>query len=157
MHILFVCTGNTCRSPLAESIARAMVAERARDDVQVSSAGTNAWDGASASDGSILVALEHGLDLSTHRARSVTSELVAAADLVLTMSPSHLERVEALGGEGKTHLLTTFAAGGARLEGGQPIHDPFGGDLITYRETFEELEDVLRRVVDRLAQPPAMS
>lgn len=150
MHLLFVCTGNTCRSPLAEVIARRLLADRSLADVQVSSAGTNAWDGASASDGSILVALEHGLDLSSHRARSVTPALIERADLVLTMGLSHLERVEALGADGKAHLLTAYAAGGTGRDGGQAVHDPFGSDLTVYRETYAELHEQLGRLIDRL-------
>src|SRR5690606_20371361 len=84
MQLLFVCTGNTCRSPMAEAIARAAVADR-QVDVQVGSAGTSAWEGAPASDGALLVALEQGLALEGHRARTLSRELVADADLVLTM------------------------------------------------------------------------
>jgi protein-tyrosine phosphatase len=154
MHLLFVCTGNTCRSPLAEVIARDVASKRGLQTVHVASAGTNAWDGATASDGSLLVAMEHGLDLSSHRARSITSDMVARADVVLAMSLSHLERVEALGGEGKAHLLTAFAAGGHGRDGGRAVHDPFGSDLPVYRETFDELVDEIAQVMDRLAGTP---
>jgi protein-tyrosine-phosphatase len=151
MHLLFVCTGNTCRSPLAEAIARRVLTERGLVDVHVGSAGTNAWEGATASDGSLLVAMEHGLDLSGHRARTVDGPLVSSADLIFTMGASHLERVEALGGSGKAHLLTAWAAGATGREGGRPVHDPFGGDLDVYRATYAELVDEIGRVVDRVA------
>ena len=72
MHLLFVCTGNTCRSPMAESIARRLMAQRGIVDLDVSSAGTNAWPDSPASDGALLVALEHGGDLGEHRARELS-------------------------------------------------------------------------------------
>ena len=148
MRILFVCTGNTCRSALAEGIARREAIERGLLDVEVGSAGTSAWDGAPASDGALLVALERRVDLGSHRARQLSRELVDSADVVLVMGPHHLERVEALGGEGKSWLLTSYAAHGAN---DRAISDPFGGDLDVYRSTYDELEREIRKVFDRMA------
>ena len=148
MKILFVCTGNTCRSALAEGIARREAIDRGLIDFEVSSAGTSAWNGAPASDGGLLVALEHGVDLSGHRARQLTREIVEDQDVILVMGPHHLERAEALGGEGKSHLLTHYAAHGSS---DRAVSDPFGGDLEVYRATYEELEREIRRVFDRIA------
>lgn len=147
MKILVVCTGNTCRSPLGEALLRAVADERGHNGLEVRSAGTSAMDGAPASEGSYLVALEHGLDLSAHRARPLTRDLVQQADLVLTMSRRHLQRVRDLGGESKAWLFSEFAqAGDADAE----IPDPVGLGMDAYRETYVRLRELAGGVLDRL-------
>lgn len=147
-RVLLVCTGNICRSPLAEAIMRRDLTALGRDDITVTSAGTGAWDGAPASEGAYLVGLEHGLDLSAHRARLLTRDLVERANVVLTMARHHRARVQELGGEGRTFVLGEY---GGRTGPQAEVSDPFGGDLDVYRDTYVELEELVQLAVKRLA------
>src|SRR5439155_23578875 len=97
-RILFVCTGNTCRSPMAAAaLAHELGTEGAR--VEVASAGTAAWEGQPATEGAIEVANGDGIDLGAHRCRRVTPVLVRGADLVLVMDREQLSGGQALGAE----------------------------------------------------------
>lgn len=148
-RVLFVCTGNTCRSPMAAAVARRMARERGWEHLDVRSAGVAASPGTPASAGAVRVGEEVGLDLAAHRSTPLSAELVDAADLILVMSPGHVHRVLELGGQRKVALLSGFAEGGEGSEGA-PIPDPFGGDDATYRETLQALEDLIERSLKRL-------
>lgn len=151
-RVVLVCTGNTCRSPLAEALLRQALAKRGVTDIVVSSAGTGAWDGAPASEGAYLVALEHGLDLSGHRARLLTADVIAASDLILTMARHHRARVLELGATAPVLLLGDFAG---RTGVGAEVADPFGEDLEVYRRTRDELAQLSAAVAGRLAEEQA--
>ena len=148
MNILLVCSGNTCRSPLAAAILTEKLG-RTPDyaDAVVQSAGTSAWDGTPASEGSYLVALERGLDLSGHRARMLTADQVQDADIILTMSDAHTQRVAELGGEQK---VFTFADYAGNPDGRRDVRDPMGGDVAGYRETATLLDSLLDLAIARM-------
>lgn len=147
MNVLFVCTGNTCRSPLAEVLMRRLLSEQRIEGIAVGSAGTGACAGAPASEGSYLVALEDGVDLSAHRARVLTPELAASADLILTMSRSHRQRLSDLGYGERTFLLGEYAG---RSGTAAELEDPYGGSVTDYRQTRTQLKSLLGAVIQRL-------
>jgi len=146
-NLLFVCTGNTCRSPLAAALAQHGVTQRGWTHVRVQSAGVATVSGAPASEGAQAVAREHGLDLSAHTSRPLTPEMARWADLILGMGPSHLVGVAELGGAEKAALVTDFVDDESL---GTAIEDPFGGELDDYRATYQQLEDAIAGLLSRL-------
>ncbi|MGI9584350.1 MAG: low molecular weight phosphotyrosine protein phosphatase, partial [Acidimicrobiia bacterium] len=120
-RVLFVCTGNICRSPLAE----VMAADQFKDSgIEFSSAGTIAYGGDPAADNSQIVAEEYGLDLSAHRSRRLTADL--NPDLVFGMEQGHLNS--------SRRVFTDLPVGRIRLlDHPNAIADPYGYDLDTYR------------------------
>lgn len=144
IKLLFICTGNTCRSPIAEGLAKKILGT----EVTVSSAGMGAWDGDRASTQALTVMKEWGVDLSGHQARRVTRELLEEADWVIPMTVEQEYRLRALYPEfaGKLRRL------GAWGTDGKDISDPYGGSVEVYRQSAREIEDLifeLREQLDR--------
>jgi protein-tyrosine-phosphatase len=129
MRVLFVCTGNICRSPFAEAVARSV------GHVEVESAGLAAYEGSGPTDDALAVARELGYDLSAHRARPVTKEMLERADLVVGMTADH---VSALGGS-------------ARLLGEVDLDDPIGRGPDAYRRAYAQIERDVRKLLEERA------
>ncbi|MDD2422202.1 MAG: low molecular weight protein arginine phosphatase [Heliobacteriaceae bacterium] len=145
--LLFVCTGNTCRSAMARVITEALLAEQGLDrQVKVLSAGTAAWPGAPASEQAQAVLAVKGLSLAGHRADLVTPELLGQADLVLVMTGRQRDWLVALAPDqaGKIHLLKGYAG-----ETGDVV-DPIGGDEPIYLACAAEIKGAVAKILTRL-------
>ena len=149
-RLLFVCTGNTCRSPMAEVAARRRIADLGWDGVEVRSAGVGAFDGSPASDGAVRVAEANGLDLSGHAATLLSHEAVEWADLILAMSASHLSRIEDLGGGRRASMITSFADGGDEYAIARGVPDPIGGPDEEYAEVLAVLDELVAGILERI-------
>ena len=138
--ILFVCSGNTCRSPLAEGIAKKLIAQGDLKDTEVSSAGSSTLDGLPASPLAVSVADQHSVDLSSHRSRFLTRTVVGEADLIVTMAEKHRETVGIIepGALGFTYLLTDLCGD----EDGD-VPDPIGMGEEEYENTYLLIERCL--------------
>ncbi|MEG0472544.1 MAG: low molecular weight protein arginine phosphatase [Solibacillus sp.] len=145
MNIYFICTGNTCRSPMAEAILK----NKNLTNVNVRSAGIYALEGGQMSENSSTVLDQENIP-HQHLSRQISREDVAWADLILTMTTGHKEMVirNFEGAYEKTYTLKEYATPYSV----QDVFDPFGGDVTLYKQTFDEL----KRTIDELEEKLVM-
>ena len=167
MYILFVCSGNTCRSVLAKYLLLSKIPTRLKKWLMVESAGISVTEvGALASQGAREVLAEWGINASDHKAQKLTAEMMKDADLILTMTREQLSLVEEMLGEedGKAFLFSefvnnlkeidlgkeTFTAEGWPGQG-EEISDPYGGDIEVYREVRDRIDSLVKILVEKVS------
>ena len=133
---MFICSGNTCRSPLAEGLFKKYLQENKITDIEVSSAGVGAFPGDAVSINSILVAGNRGVDISDHRARNVNPEHLITTDLFFCMSESHKAVLSRHCDESKIIVLN--------------VPDPFGRPIEVYEECAKQLESKFPEILERI-------
>ncbi len=137
-EIVFVCTGNTCRSPMAEGI----FASLPNKGYFASSAGIFAQDKAEPSENSVKAMGEIGIDIKSHRSRQLTPQIIERAEMLVTMTQSHKDALSAFGNK----ALTLGELAGTNAS----ISDPFGGDLKVYRACRDEISGLVKKAYDKL-------
>jgi protein-tyrosine-phosphatase len=146
--LIFVCTGNTCRSPMAEGLLKHLLGPEC--GWEISSAGVSAANGCPASAGALAALREKGIDLSGHRSRRLTVEMACNADRLVTMTAGHRAAVEALcpASRGKVFLLKSFGVAQCAAD----IYDPVGESLEVYRRVRDEIAAALPDLILHLLE-----
>ena len=150
--VLLVCTGNTCRSAMAQGIFRKLAAEKNQNNIEINSAGTGAYDGMPATDYAIAAAAHWDIDISNHRSTNLTREMINQAELILAMAPEHAETILAYDKSAalKVYLYKGFPKSYNRSQ--ERVEDPIGGSLEQYNHTFLELDEIARKIFPRVIE-----
>jgi len=153
--VLFVCTGNICRSPMAEGILKDLIIDefdrrRIVLPIEVASAGTHAYGGHPASRHAVDVAKAHDINLTFHRSRHLASNLVNASDLILTMESAHRELINSQWPHAShVHELKRYMRE-TGLDFDADVLDPIGADRDVYAAVFDELKEEITRVAPHI-------
>ncbi len=154
VQILFVCTGNICRSPMAEALLRQRIESAGIPRVQVVSAGTHAVEGHPASYNAVIIAQQFGVDLTLHSSQPLTPWLIAHSDLILVMEKQHRDLIRSAEPTAapRTFLLKEFALPPGHNPGSSEIADPISGDEDLYLRVFTELDREIDRILPSLTR-----
>lgn len=141
-EIVFVCTGNTCRSPMAEGLFRARGGEK-KTGLRAVSAGLFTQDGLPASGNAVQAAAELGADIAPHRSRRLTPEIARQARYLVCMTGAHYDSLCAMLPDCTGKIFTLLP---------EDVSDPFGGDLETYRRAAGEIDRGVQAIIERLSR-----
>jgi tRNA threonylcarbamoyl adenosine modification protein (Sua5/YciO/YrdC/YwlC family) len=146
--VLFVCTGNSCRSVMAEALLQKKLKDRGRDDVEVLSAGIMHAAGMGATDATKRVLAQEGIDVSTHVSQKITKDMIKKSDLILVMEKIHEDKVVQLvpAAKNRVFLLKEFAK--INDNNNMDISDPIGQGDDFYENTFLLIKDATERVIN---------
>lgn len=145
-HILVVCTANICRSPVGEAVLRDRLQSQGLFDWTVASAGTWGLDGRGAAENSVTIMAEEGFDLQAHRARTITEEMLAEADLVLCMESGHVEAIKIE----FPHYATKVFLFSEIINQRYNISDPYGGPLKDYKRMANEITKIIDSGLEKI-------
>lgn len=148
-EILFVCTGNTCRSPMAEALLKSRIPAMSAGKFAVSSAGIAAMEGGMASAGAVEALAEINVDMSGHRSRPVSPEILDRADLILAMDESHKSYIRTYfpAASGKTYLLSEYAD---RRGPAESIADPMGSGQDSYSAVRDKILKYVAKIAEKI-------
>ena len=151
--ILFVCTGNSCRSPMAEGLLEKMLEEKGIQNIEVFSAGINPVPGEPPARDAIEVLRREGVDISNHRGAYITYDLISQADLILVMGKTHKEKILAMGPQvkGRIFLLREFAGDWTEDEN-LDITDPIGQPISVYEKCLLEIKNALKKALPKIIE-----
>ena len=149
-NVLFICTGNICRSPFAEGLFKKLVLQQEGKAFFTQSAGLMALPGNAATTLAQRVAQEYGVDLSDHKAKPVTEDWIDWSDLILVMEKSHETGLLSYFPKAseKVRLLRYYARFGSKTRG---VADPYGLNYDAYRFCFLDIEDAVTGLVEYLS------
>lgn len=140
-NIVFICTGNTCRSPMAEGFFKNMGGEQ-KTGLKAQSAGIFTQDGLSSSQNAMVATKELGIDISNHKSKQITKDMLNDAKYIVCMTGAHYDKIVDMCPQVEDKVFTLAQT---------DISDPFGSDIQTYRDCAMQIKEAVQSIIERLS------